>query len=58
MSDAMKHIIDDIFSFRKTAHWCTCIVRATQSNCGGSVEFLSLNHASQQPGAERIDYMI
>jgi len=30
------------FSFRKTAHWCTCIVRATQSNCCGSVDFLSL----------------
>jgi len=29
MSDAIKHIIDDIFSFRKAAHWCTCIVRAT-----------------------------
>ena len=24
------------FSFRKTAHWCTCIVHATQSNCCGS----------------------
>jgi len=29
------------FSFRKTAHWCACIVRATQSNCCGSLEFLS-----------------
>jgi len=29
--DAIKHIADDNFSFRKTAHWCT--VRATQSNC-------------------------
>jgi len=30
MSDANQHITDDIFSFRKTAHWCTCIVCATQ----------------------------
>jgi len=30
------------FSFRKTAHWCTCIVCATQSNCCGSLDFLSL----------------
>jgi len=29
--DAIKHITDDIFSFRKTAHWCTCTVHATQS---------------------------
>jgi len=29
--DAIKHITDDNFSFRKTAHWCT--VRAIQSNC-------------------------
>jgi len=41
MSDAIKHITDGIFSFRKTAHWCTCIVCATQSNCCGSLDFLS-----------------
>ena len=29
------------FSFKKTAHWCTCIVRATQSNCCGTLDFLS-----------------
>ena len=32
---------------RKTVHWCTCIVRATQSNCCNSLDFL-LNHAPQQ----------
>jgi len=36
-----KHIGDDIFSFRKTAHWCTCIVCATHSNCCGNIDFLS-----------------
>jgi len=41
MSEAIKHITDDIFSFRKTAHWCTCIVHATQSNCCGTLDFLS-----------------
>ena len=42
MSDAIIHITDDIFFyFRKTAHWCTCIVRATQSNCCGALDFLS-----------------
>jgi len=30
MLDAMKHITDDIFSFRKTAH--RCIVRVTEFN--------------------------
>ena len=29
------------FSFRKTAHWCTRIVHATQSNCCGTVDLLS-----------------
>ena len=43
-------------SFRKTAHWCTCIVRATQSNCCGAVNFLSPEPCPQQPWAERIDY--
>ena len=28
-------------SVRKTAHWCTCSVRATQSNCYGALDFLS-----------------
>jgi len=42
MSDAIKHITDDISSFRKIAHWCTCIVHATQSNCRGCLDFLSL----------------
>ena len=45
MSDAIKHINTSettfIFSFKKTAHWCTCIVRATQSNCCGTLDFLS-----------------
>jgi len=41
MLDAIKHITDDIFSFRKTAHWCTCTVHATQSNCCGALDFLS-----------------
>jgi len=31
------------FSFRKTAHWCTCIVCATQSNFCGALDFLSPN---------------
>ena len=38
-----------LVSFSKTAHWCTCIVRATQSNCCGAVEFLLLNHAPNSP---------
>jgi len=29
------------FSFKKTAHWCTCIVLATQSNCCSALDFLS-----------------
>jgi len=29
------------FSFRKTARWCTRIVHTTQSNCCGSLDFLS-----------------
>ena len=37
----MKHITDDIFSFRKTGRWCTCIVCAKQSNCCGALYFLS-----------------
>ena len=42
MSDAIKHITDNIFfSFRKTAHWCICIVRATQYNCCSALDFLS-----------------
>jgi len=58
MSDAIKHITDDIFSFRKTAHFRTCIVHATQSNCCGAVDFLSLEPSPQQPQAERTDYKI
>jgi len=34
--DAVKHITDDNFSFRNTAHWCT--VRATQSNCCSALD--------------------
>jgi len=34
--DAIKHITDDNFSFRKIAHWCT--VRATQSNCSSALD--------------------
>jgi len=49
MSDAIKHITDDIFSFRKTAHWCICIVRATQSNCCGALDFISPEPCPQQP---------
>jgi len=37
------------FSFRKTAHWCTCIVHATQSNCYGTLNFLSPEPCPQQP---------
>jgi len=51
MSDAIKHIADDIFSFRKTAHCCTCIVCATQSNCWSTVDFLSPDPCPQQPRA-------
>jgi len=36
------------FSFSKTAHWCTCIVHATQSAAALSTFFL-LNHASNTP---------
>jgi len=36
MLDAIKHITDDIFSFRKTAHWC--IVRAAQYNCCNALD--------------------
>jgi len=41
MLDAIKHNTDDIFYSRKTAHRCTCIVRATQSNCCGALDLLS-----------------
>ena len=37
----MKHITDDIFSFRKTGRWCTCIVCVKKSNCCGALYFLS-----------------
>ena len=30
-----------LFSFRKTAHWCICIVHAPQSNCCGDLNFHS-----------------
>jgi len=33
------------------AHWCTCIVRATQSNCCGTLDFLSPEPCPQQPRA-------
>jgi len=46
------------FSFRKTVHWCTSILRATQSNCCGALDFLSPELCRQQPRAERIDYKI
>jgi len=62
MSDAIKHITYDIydifFSFRKTVHSCTCIVRTTQSNCCGALDFLSPETCPQQLRAERIDYTI
>ena len=32
MLDAIKHTIDDNFSFRKTAHRCIVCVCVTQSN--------------------------
>jgi len=44
MLDAIKHITetdDNFFASRKTVHWCTCIVHATQSNCCGDLDFLS-----------------
>ena len=34
--DAIKHITDDKFSFRKTAYWCT--ICAAQSNCCSAVD--------------------
>jgi len=37
MLDVIKHITDDTFSFRKTAHRCT--VRVTQSNWVIKCEF-------------------
>jgi len=41
---------------RKTAHWCTCIVRATQSNCCGALDFLfSHEPCPLHPRAESID---
>ena len=41
ITDMFHDITDDIFSFRNTVHRCTCIVRATQSNCCGALDFLS-----------------
>ena len=38
MLDAIKHITDDIFSFRKIAH--RCVVCVTQSNLVKCVIFL------------------
>jgi len=47
------------FSFRKTAHWCTCIVCVTQSSCCGTLDFLSPEpYPLQQCRTERIDYKI
>jgi len=34
--DAIKHITDDNFSFRKAAHWC--IVCTAQSNCCSTLD--------------------
>jgi len=52
MLDAIKHITDDIFCFRKTVRfWCTCVVHATQSCPTAatlSTSFL-LNHAPNSP---------
>jgi len=60
MSDAITHITDDIFFFQEDgalAHMhCACnTVQRTAAAL--STSFL-LNHAPQQPGAERIDYNI
>jgi len=47
MSDAIKHITDNIFSFRKTAHWCTAHALCMQHSptaAAFSTSFL-LNHA-------------
>jgi len=42
---------------QKTEHWC--IVRATQSNCGSTVDFLPPEPCALiSPEAERIDYKI
>jgi len=44
MSGTIKYIRDDIFFFHEDsalAHWCTCFVRATQSKCCGTLDFLS-----------------
>ena len=37
-SNFRRYQTHDIFSFRKTAHWCLCSVHVTQSNC---CDFLS-----------------
>ena len=37
--------------FGKTAHWCICIVRATQSNGCGALDFFSPEPCPQQPRA-------
>jgi len=58
MLDVIKHITDDNFSFRKTAHWCACIVRAKQSNCCGALKFLSPKPCPRQLLSECTDYKI
>ena len=35
------------FSFSNSVHWCTCIKRATQSNCCGALDFLSPERKSR-----------
>jgi len=52
------HITDDIFSFKKTTHWCACIVHATQTNCCGCLDFLSPEPCPPTARAKRIDYKI
>jgi len=56
MSDAIKHITDDIFSFSNSVYWCTCIVRATQSNCCAALDFLSPEPCPPTARPERLDY--
>jgi len=46
------------FSFRKIAHWCTRIVRATQSNCCGSLDFLPLKPCPPGPNSPELNALI
>jgi len=51
MSDAIKHITDHFFLSGRQRIGALCIVHATQSNCCGTLDFLSLEPCPQQPQA-------